>query len=348
VTTNKQTFTAPSQMFSDRILEYLNAPGTNDDQGLELIEDGFRCPDTGETYPHIGGVPSLYAPPEGEGEEVTRRVKSFYEEHPFPNYEGLEEFGELVSKGSQNAFSANLLKAIGYNKTVLECGCGTGQLSHFLQLNNNHVLGVDMSLSSLRLAIEHKHQNGLARSGFAQMNIFNLAVKDASFDVVISHGVLHHTFNARRAFGVIARKAKPGGVVMVGLYNSYARIPSWVRSKIILVTGSNIDYVVRNRIKDRRKAEIWIKDQYYNPHETWHSIGEVLKWFDENDIEYLNCSPAILGTDGEDIEAAGTLFEQTRPGTSYQRLVTQLSWIGTIAREGALFDVIGRKKRLAG
>ncbi|SVD91636.1 uncharacterized protein METZ01_LOCUS444490, partial [marine metagenome] len=31
-------------------------------------------------------------------------------------------------------------------------------------------------------------------------------------------------------------------------------------------------------------------------------------------------------------------------GTWYQRLVTQLSWINTIAREGGLFDVIGRRK----
>ena len=344
MTAEKQISTAPPPMFSDRLLACLKAPGGSDENGLTLGGGGFHCPDTGEDFPFIEGVPSLYAPPDGEGEDVTRRVKSFYEENPFPNYEGIEEFGELVSKGSQNAFSANLLKAIGYNKTVLECGCGTGQLSHFLQLNNNHVLGVDMSLGSLNLAIEHKHQNGLARSGFAQMNIFDLAVKDASFDVVISHGVLHHTFDARRAFGAIARKAKPGGIIMVGLYNSYARIPTWVRSKVIGLTGGNIDYVVRNRIKDQRKAEIWIKDQYYNPHETWHSIGEVIKWFDENDIEYLNCSPAILGTDGEDNEAAGTLFEQTTPGTAYQRLVTQLSWIGTIAREGALFDVIGRKK----
>ena len=334
----------PPPMVSDRILACLKAPGGSDDQGLELIEDGFRCPVTEEMFPFIGGVPSLYSQPEGEGEEVTARVRSFYEENPFPNYEGLEEFGELVSKGSQNAFSANLLKAIGYNKTVLECGCGTGQLSHFLQLNNNHVLGIDMSLGSLKLAVEHKVRNGLARSGFAQMNIFDLAVRDASFDVVISHGVLHHTFDARRAFAAIARKAKPGGIIMVGLYNNYARIPTWARSKFIGLTGGNIDYVVRNRIKDRRKAEIWIKDQYYNPHETWHSIGEVQTWFDENDIEYLNCSPAILGTDGEDAEDAGDLFRSTGPGNAYQRAVTQLSWLGTIAREGALFDVIGRKR----
>ena len=106
MTGGKHVSTAPPPIVSDRILACLKAPGGSDGHGLELIEDGFRCPDTGKTYPFIGGVPSLYAPPEGEGEEVTSRVKSFYEEHPFPNYEGLEEFGELVSKGSQNAFSA--------------------------------------------------------------------------------------------------------------------------------------------------------------------------------------------------------------------------------------------------
>ena len=179
-----QTPFRSTPMVSDRILSCLKAPGGTEGQSLKLVENGFCCPDTGETYPNVGDVPSLYSPSEGEGEEVTARVKSFYEETPFPNYEGLEEFGELVSKGSQNAFSANLLKSIGYNKTVLECGCGTGQLSHFLQLNNNHVLGIDMSLGSLKLAVEHKLRNGLERSSFAQMNIFDLAIRDESFDIV--------------------------------------------------------------------------------------------------------------------------------------------------------------------
>ncbi len=98
--------------------------------------------------------------------------------------------------------------------------------------------------------------------------------------------------------------------------------------------------MVRTRIHDARKARIWIKDQYFNPHETWHSLDEVLGWFDDNGVEYLNCSPPILGTGGE---GAPALFDETDPGTAYQRVITQLSWIGTIAREGALFDVIGRK-----
>ena len=327
--------------FSDRILACLKAPGGTDDDALALADDGLVCRRTGQCYPFVERVPSLFAADDSEGREVTQRVKSFYEAHPFPSYEGLEEFADLVNKGLQNPFSARLLDAIGYNKLVLECGCGTGQLSHFLQLNNNHVLGVDMSLASLKLAVEHKRRNGLVRSAFAQMNIFALAIKDVAFDVAIAHGVLHHTFEARRAFGHIVRKLKPGGIVMVGLYNAYARIPTWLRGGAVRMLGSNVDHVVRTRIRDARKADIWIEDQYFNPHETWHSVGEVLGWFAENGVDYLNCAPPILGTDGED---AVSLFDATNPGTAYQRLITQISWIGTIAREGGLFDVIGRKR----
>lgn len=328
-------------LFSDRILACLKEPGRADDAGLTVDPQGLRGQQSGKIYQLVDGiVPSLFMPEEGKGSQVTSAVKDFYEENPFPSYEGLEEFGQLVNKGSKNSFSDSLLKAIGYNKNILECGCGTGQLSHYLQLNNNHVLGIDMSIASLKLAIQHKMRNGLPRSSFAQMNIFNLAIKDNSFDVVVSHGVLHHTYDARRAFAAVARKVKPGGIIMVGLYNYYARVPTYLRSKVIGLTGGKIDYVVRNRIQDRRKADIWIKDQYYNPHETWHSVDDVLEWFRENNIEYLNTSPPVLGTDGE---AASGLFSKSDPGTAYQRVVTQLSWLGTIAREGALFDVIGRK-----
>lgn len=57
-------------------------------------------------------------------------------------------------------------------------------------------------------------------------------------------------------------------------------------------------------------------------------------------IEYLNCRPGILGTGNED---QPDLADRTDPGTLYQPIVTQLSWMFTISREGGLFDLTGRR-----
>jgi carbamoyltransferase len=323
-----------------RLLNCLKAPGANGNTGLERVDGAFRCRDTGTLYPDQDGVPSLLAGIEtADRDPITGRIKAFYEEHPFPNYDGVQDFGALVNRGLKNPFMKRLLDAIGRNKLVLECGCGTGQWSHFLSLNNNHVLGIDLSLSSLRLALDHKIRNSVPRSGFVQMNIFDLGVRDESFDVVISSGVLHHTKDAPRAFAAIVRKAKPGGIVVVGLYNRFARVPTAARARLIGVLGPNIDYVVRNRIRDPRKAETWIKDQYYNPHETWHSIDEVMGWFAQNGVTYLNCEPPILGTKSVD-----GLFAATDPASRTARILTQLSWLGSISSEGALFVLVGRKQ----
>ena len=324
-----------------RLLAALKVPGKEGGDGLERIEGAFRARATGMVYPDRDGIPSLLAGIDLPGDAVTGAVKAFYEENPFPSYDGVEDFGNLVNRGFKSDFIRDLLNAIGHNKLILECGCGTGQKTHFLSLNNNHVLGIDLSLSSLKLAMEHKLRNGLRRSAFVQMNIFDLAIKDDFFDVVISSGVLHATKDPRRAFAAIVRKAKRGGIVVVGLYNWFARVPTLIRSKLIGLLGAKIDWVVRTKIHDPRKAEIWIKDQYYCPQETWHSIDEVLGWFRENGITYLSCSPPILGAvrDGK----GNGLFSPTPPGSKFSRTATQLSWLGTISSEGALFEMVGRR-----
>jgi hypothetical protein len=158
---------------------------------------------------------------------------------------------------------------------------------------------------------------------------------------VISTGVLHHTRDARRAFAAITRKVKPGGIVVVGLYNAYGRVPTFLRSKVIGVLGPNIDHVVRTSIRDPRKADIWIKDQYFNPHETWHSMDEVLDWFDENGVRYLNCRPSLLGSNGE---AADGLFSAGSSGVGYG-VASDETYTSDLAREtnrvGLNFGVSG-------
>src|SRR5690349_9836427 len=110
-------------LFSDRILRCLKAPGGTDRDDLTLCSEGLHCRTTGQLFPVVDGIPSLYVPAAWETGDVTAKIRSFYETHPFPSYEGLEEFGKLVAKGLSNPFSRDLLTALGYNKTILECGC---------------------------------------------------------------------------------------------------------------------------------------------------------------------------------------------------------------------------------
>lgn len=329
------------KLFPKKILDCLKAPGEENETTLIESDERLECAQTGIHYPFIKNIPNLFASAEWEDFSFTQQIKEFYEENPFPSYEGMEEFSELVSKGYSNPFTNSLLRAIGYNKLILDCGCGTGQVSHFLQLNNNHILGIDLCLASLALAQEHKIKNNLTRAAFAHMNIFELAIKDNSFDVVISHDVLHHTFNATRAFESIVKKVKPGGIVVAGLYNKPARFPLFARSKFSCLFNSKIDHAFLKRIKDKREAQSWVNDQCFNKYETWHTIDDVFGWFDNNDVEVLNVFPPILGSSTED---STDLFEKSDLGSPLKRWTTQISWLSTFSREGALFDVIGRKR----
>ena len=62
-----------------------------------------------------------------------------------------------------------------------------------------------------------------------------------------------------------------------------------------------------------------------------------MDWFRENNIEYLNCYPPIANE-------PGGMFDKTSSGSKMTRILTQLSWLATISTEGALFEVIGRKR----
>src|SRR5262249_44040342 len=104
-----------------RLLACLRPPNSTDGGAIERIEGGFRVPPLGKTYPDQNGVPSLLSGIDVSKDKITPKVKEFYEENPFPSYEGLQDFGDLVHRGQKTPFARALLEAVGYNKLVLEC-----------------------------------------------------------------------------------------------------------------------------------------------------------------------------------------------------------------------------------
>ena len=83
-------------------------------------------------------------------------------------------------------------------------------------------------------------------------------------------------------------------------------------------------------------------DQYKHPHETRHSIDEVLGWFDAAGFEFTQCIPTIGDAEiSEDMR----LFERRSAGRYLDRLSTELEMLLTGGADGGLFVMIGRRRR---
>ena len=79
-------------------------------------------------------------------DNTVKKVIDFYSEAPFPNYENNDDKSSINFKGENNYLSKEFKKFIGFNKDVLEVGCGTGQLSLFLKRFNRIIVGTDLSI----------------------------------------------------------------------------------------------------------------------------------------------------------------------------------------------------------
>ncbi len=316
-------------------------------EGLTATASGLANASGSRIYPIIAGVPELFAPSDATlaTDDLTERVKAFYEETPFPDYAENETRETLASKARRNLFVHALDAELPPDAIVLEAGCGTGQLTNFLGLSpGRRVFGGDICRNSLRLANEFRERQGIANAAFLQMNLFRPPFRPDSLDAVISNGVLHHTGDAGTGFTRLLRVLKPGGVIVIGLYNFYARLVTLARRRAFARFGATAYFLDRRVLpgalnESRRKA--WFRDQYQHPHETRHSIDEVLGWFDQNNVEFLTSIPRA---DGRAFTNTTSLFEPRSRSASARRLVVQLKMLLSGGRDGGLYIMIGRKR----
>jgi SAM-dependent methyltransferase len=307
---------------------------------LEIVGPGLL-----EDLPDGGASDAEAAHAGGTLEEVGRRVRRFYEENPFPNYDGYESVGDLLSRASRSVYADALDRQIPVGARVLEVGCGTGQLGAFLSVGGRAVVGVDMTRASLELAGGFKQRHGLRNVNFLHGDLFKLPLQPGSFDLVICKGVLMATGDARGGLHAICKFLRPGGYLIVGLYNRVARLPTTLRRIYFRMTRADprkIDYVMREMARSDQKLRSWFLDQYAHPHETRHTVDQVLRWFEEEGVDFASAAPPIRL--GEPFDLARPLFARSPRGSRLEHWLVQLWWLRTISHEGALFDLIGRKR----
>ena len=137
----------------------------------------------------------------------------------FAGHHFIEQKDEIIYKRKFDRINYEYLKLPeGWfkNKKVLDAGCGSALTNtHKLLTLGANVTGIDAEgeddFNDIKLS-QYLGSYKLMRG-----NILDLPFDDNSFDYVHCEGVLHHTINAKKGFGELARVCKPNGYVYISV-----------------------------------------------------------------------------------------------------------------------------------
>jgi ubiquinone/menaquinone biosynthesis C-methylase UbiE len=101
---------------------------------------------------------------------------------------------------------------------VLEVGCGIGTDATRFARGGARYTGVDQTNRAIGLARERFVLEGLMGT-FLPSDATVLPFSDESFDLVYSHGVVHHMTNTQEAVDEMYRVLRPGGTAIVMVYH---------------------------------------------------------------------------------------------------------------------------------
>jgi len=193
---------------------------------------------------------------------------------------------------------------------LLNVGCGYGLEAILLQrVTEAEVFGTDLNLSLLesghRIAEMPKVHTVVA-------SLYALPYRPGAFDLVYSHGVLHHTHSTREGFEKICSYVNERGMIYIWVYAledfgrnlrkriSYsmemifrpllARLPGWLQAPWIhaLAAWHFLEYRLAgfNRRKWRFKNSLHsVRDRWTCRYAHRHSFHDVMCWFQEQGLE---------------------------------------------------------------
>ncbi|HJL15412.1 MAG TPA: class I SAM-dependent methyltransferase [Sandaracinaceae bacterium LLY-WYZ-13_1] len=133
-----------------------------------------------------------------------------------------DDFSRTYERGRDRGYhalidelEASIVEPYARGRRVLEAGCGTGLILARLDAVAERAVGVDLSAGMLGAA----HARGLH---VVQGSVTALPFADASFDTVCSFKVLAHVPDIEGALAELARVTRPGGHLILELYNRWS------------------------------------------------------------------------------------------------------------------------------
>jgi len=193
------------------------------DDGLARYQDNTRnpqvclhCRKCDATFPIKSDVPR-FVPDEGYSNSFGYQW-NLHRRTQLDSYTGLG-----ISRG-------RLFEVTGWSEDlegqiILEAGCGAGRFTEVLLTTGAVVFSFDYSTAVDSNYANNGHDDNLC---IFQADIFNIPLREASFDKVLCLGVLQHTPNPSRAFQNIAKRVRPGGELVIDIYaSSFRSLLQW-------------------------------------------------------------------------------------------------------------------------
>ena len=158
-------------------------------------------------------------------------VQRFWQEHPCGNAQvgGLRErfhgdYEDFFTNYDRFRYQTErhlpaCLEALQVaGRQVLEIGLGEGADAERLIRLGARWSGVDLTAESVARIQTRLSLRDLPHEAIRQGSVLDLPFPDNSFDVVFSHGVLHHVPEIRQAQQEIHRVLRPGGELVIMMY----------------------------------------------------------------------------------------------------------------------------------
>ena len=243
-------------------------------------------------------------------DDMSQKMSTQYKAFPYPRWQTTKTPKQAIS------LKAHLKARFPHFNTctiadepidILFAGCGTGEqlVKMGAGLKTKNVLAIDLSKTSLAYAKRQTDTLGMKNIHFGQADILEVPHWNASFNLIVCTGVLHHMQDPNKGLKALIAASKPNSVFFLALYSERAR--THVRAAHALIKQHEIDdnlegmrrfrQMVRDLPEDHPVKPIANSREFYsasglhdfvfNTHELRYTPLQVADLLDSHDLEFV-------------------------------------------------------------